>query len=494
MAAETVFALTFGAFGVASLLALAGDGLGRGTGASRLSALLLVAGGGVSLYASWTVPPTVTYGSFISGAAFSGVAGLVGVLGGVCALSTASTESEGASIAQQTALVCLASVGAGVAAQATDVVTLLIALEIAAASGYALVAATRTRASSEAAMKYLVQGAVVTALIALAAAVLVGAYASSGSYPDIVGSIEQGPRLPLLFAMTLLLAGLVFKTGGAPFHSWAPDAYETAPRPVAAFLAGPVKLAMITSLATVAVVIGSAGATQARPMGLLGSQLFPVVAGIAVLSVLVGSLLAWRQKSYTRMLAYAGVAQVGYALIAVAAGNHSAAVFFACTYAIASTGTFVAAHAFSIENPDWDGSTRQLAGAARRRPLLGLALSVLVLSLAGIPPLLGFWGKLQAFRAAVVLAVGFRQPATINLAVLFGVLALVGILGSVISVGYYGSVVRVIYSRPTDEPGRESGQASVSEGVVILLALAVLVLGLAPLVMPFSSALRGFLL
>ena len=402
--------------------------------------------------------------------------------------------SAGAHVGQKAALVCLSAVGAGVAAQATDLLTLLIALEIAAACGYALVASSRTRASSEAAMKYLVQGAVVTALFVVAAAVLMGGYAANGSYVALADSVSQGPRSPLLFGMTLLVAGLVFKTGGAPFHSWAPDAYETAPEPVAGFLAGPVKLAMVASLATVAVVIGGAGVSQTSPVGLLGSKLFPAVAGLAVASIFLGSLIALRQRTYTRMLAYAGVAQVGYALIAVASRNHTAAIFFACTYALASTGTFVAAQAFRAENPRWDGSIDQLAGVARRRPLLGLSVTVLLLSLAGIPPLLGFWGKLQSFQSAIVLALGLRQPATMNLAVLYAVLAAAGIAGSVISVSYYGSVIRTVYADSTDDESDESQPARVPEAVVVVLALAVLVLGVAPLVMPFSAALQGFLL
>ncbi len=379
---------------------------------------------------------------------------MAGVLAGVSVLSSASEEGAGAPVGQQSALVALSVVGAGIAAAATDLVTLVIALEIVAACGYALVAASRTRRSAEASMKYFVQGATVTGLLVVGSAVLIGGYAPSGSLLEIAKAVADGQPVDqaVLLGLTLLASSLVFKAGGAPFHSWVPDAYETAPAPAAAVLSGPVKVAMITALSTLMYVVGGVGASQSAPLGAVGTRLFPLVGALAVISILVGSLTALRQRDYTRMLAYAGVAQVGYALIAVASRNHSAAVFFACTYAIGSTGAFLGSKAMRGSDPDWDGSVEGLRGLGRRRPALGLAVTVLMLSLAGIPPLLGFWGKLQAFQSAVAAGLALQEMGQTGLAGLYAVLALAGIVGSIVSVGYYGSVVRAVYAEPSRGP------------------------------------------
>jgi len=518
--ADTVFAVVFGAYGAAALVALLADAMDRGVLGSRVAAVLLFGGGALSLYSAWSAPPGFAYEIFVVGAGFSGVVGLVGVLAALTVAAAASSASHGAPVGQRTALVALSAVGAGIAAQAYDLVTLVIALEIAAACGYAIVASSRTRASSEAAMKYLLQGAVVTALLVVVLGIFVGGFQSAGDYAALAAISAGGARLPVLLGALLLVASLVFKSGGVPFHSWVPDAYQTSPPSGAAFLAGPVKLTMLASLAIVVMVIGSSGRSDSQPLGVLGATLFPVIGGLAILSILVGSLLALRQRSYTRMLAYAGVAQAGYALIAIASLDPSAAVMFTCTYALASTGAFLAAQVFASDDPAWDGSVEGLAGVARRRPVLGLSVTILMLSLAGIPPLrvarrrpvlglsvtilmlslagipplLGFWGKLQAFQSAVVRALEMGQRSMGDAAIFYGVLAAAGIIGSIISVAYYGAVVRFLYAPSPDETVQPRPASILPESVVVLVAVAAFGLGLAPLFIDFLVAFRGFLL
>ena len=263
------FGVTFAAYGIAALCALLGDALGLGRPSSRLAALALVAGGAVSLSAAWSLPTSVVFGTFVTGVAYSGVIGLAGVLAGVSVLAAASRDNVGAPVGQQSALVALSVVGAGIAAAATDLITLVIALEIAAACGYALVAASRTRRSAEASMKYFVQGAMVTGLLVVGIAVLIGGYAPGGSHLEIAEAVGEGQPVDqaILLGLTLLAASLVFKAGGAPFHSWVPDAYETAPAPAAAVLSGPVKLAMITALSTLMFVVWR---RRGEPGGALG--------------------------------------------------------------------------------------------------------------------------------------------------------------------------------------------------------------------------------
>ena len=144
--------------------------------------------------------------------------------------------------------------------------------------------------------------------------------------------------------------------------------------------------------------------------------------------------------------------------------------------------------------PDWDGSIDGLRGLSRRRPVLGLSVTVLMLSLAGIPPLFGFWGKLQAFQSALAAGLALQEMGQAGLAGLYAVLVLAGIVGSIVSVGYYGSVVRAVYAEPAvDAP--DSVQAdTIAEFAVAASAAAVLLLGIAPLIAPFGLVFKGFLL
>jgi NADH-quinone oxidoreductase subunit N len=226
------------------------------------------------------------------------------------------------------------------------------------------------------------------------------------------------------------------------------------------------------------------------------------IALIAVLSIIVGSVTALRQTSYTRMLGYAGVAQVGYALVAVATtGNIAFSLFFIASYAIASAGTFLAANAFSDVRSDWDGSIEGLAGIGRQAPVLGVATCMLVISLAGIPPLLGFWSKFAVFWSAAsggLVAARLGHPLPAGIAI---VAALAGVIGSIVSLGYYGSVLRVLFApapaaAPLHFDAEDAAEAPAKAGsarvAVGLLALAVALLGAVPLVGGVDALIRLF--
>jgi len=486
---ETAFLLVYGSFGAAAIVALVADAAGTRR-AVPVSAFLIFAGGAVSLYTAWTSQTQLAWGSFVVGAGFSAITGIVGVVCGVVLLAP-DAESEGAA-ASQSSLLTLCAIGAGLAAQSTDVVTLIIALEIAAAAGYALVASARTKPSAEASMKYLIQGAMVTGILVLGVAIAVGAFESTGSYGALASATAGQDGRPLAIAVLLIASALVFKAGGAPFHSWAPDAYQTAPTNVAAFLAGPVKLAMVGALATFVSLVTTSGAHSGRPLGSMGDVLLPMIGGLAMVSIVIGSLVALRQSSYTRMLAYAGVAQVGYALMAIAAQSPGVAAFFTSTYAIATTGAFLAARSFAAESPDWDGSVAELAGIGRRSPILGISVSVLMLSLAGIPPLLGFWGKLQALQSAVTMALNLNaSSAALGLTLWYVAITAVGIAGAVVSLAYYGSVLRVLYA-PTPQAQRDATKGRTPVLIVGAIALVVFIAGLLPLLVPFGALVAGF--
>ena len=203
------------------------------------------------------------------------------------------------------------------------------------------------------------------------------------------------------------------------------------------------------------------------------------------------------------MLGYAGVAQAGYALIGVVVLNPVAAVFFAATYAIATTGTFLAAAAFRQARPDWDGSIEGLAGLGRRTRMLAASVTVLLMSLAGIPPLLGFWGKFEVFAGAIT-ASGRMFLVTGNqlLGWVYALLAAAGVVGSVVSLAYYGSVLQALYLRDPDPDSADARDSEWDEGhsagsgggsrAVAVVALAVVLLGLVPLFLGVSAIVLPF--
>jgi NADH-quinone oxidoreductase subunit N len=203
------------------------------------------------------------------------------------------------------------------------------------------------------------------------------------------------------------------------------------------------------------------------------------------------------------MLGYAGVAQAGYALIGAVVLNPTVAVFFASTYAIATTGTFLAATAFRQVCPDWDGSIPGLAGLGRRFRMLAMSVAVLLISLAGIPPLLGFWGKFQVFAGAVTLSGQmFLVSGNVLLGWVYALLAVVGIAGSVVSLAYYGRVLQALYldepsvvqpSEQAPDPSEDVpvGATAASRAVAVI-ALTVVLLGLVPLFLGMSALILPF--
>ena len=339
-------------------------------------------------------------------------------------------------------------------------------------------------------MKYFVQGAVATGLFLFGLAILVGFYAPSSEYTALNRVfLTVSPLFPALAGAGLVLSALAFKMGAVPFHSWAPDAYETAPIESAAFLASGPKLAAIGA-ASIFVTVVAAGVEAQRVL--------LVVAGLAVLSVLVGSVAALRQRDYRRLLAYAGIAQSGYALIAIALPMAPLAVLYGTTYALAAVGTFLAAAAFTRLRPEWDGSVAGLAGLGRQAPVLSGSLAVLLISLSGLPPFLGFWAKLFVFATGVTYAVGNLEFAP-QLSWALGIAVGAGVLGSVVSLGYYSAILRSLFfdSREVDGQGdmqaageRHSGGSAAL--VVFVLALIVVALSVVPLVMGPGALLDVF--
>lgn len=493
MTPQALIWLTFGPYLFAVLVALFSDAFGpKGsfTGASS-AALLLAAGGLAGMVGGWLLEPVAVYRVFMTGGAHSAIPGLIGALG-AAAVATIP-EARRHSAGQAAALVAFGVIGAGAAAATNDLLMLLIALEIAAVSAYALTALARNARSAEAALKYFILGSVATALFVFGVAVVAPFIGGNTEFKAaavvfVIAPGSAGASAGLL----LILAALLLKAGAAPLHWWVPDAYSEAPPFAAAFMAGAIKLGMVGALGLFVLTGFPAG--EAGILGpdspLAGAMI--VLGVVAALSIVIGALGALGQRSYTRMLAYAGIAQVGYALIALSALNPAAAFILAATYAVAATLSFSAAGAFSALRPQWDGSLTGLAGLGREHPVVGTSVAIALVSLAGIPPLVGFWGKFQVFGAAMASAAASRGTALGNMYV---ALVAVGAVGAVISLGYYASIIRALFFDETpavsSEPGVLSRRVSF---VLVTLAIACLAGGVLPLLFGLSRSVSGFTL
>lgn len=478
--------LTFAPALVGAVACLAVEAFAGRRAGVALAAAGLVLGGAAGLYAGTAARSETVFGAVRAGGLFSAVPGLVLLLSGAVLAGgwREYTQRDGGGAAA--GLVALAAAASGLVAAAFDLTVLLVALETAALCAYALVSEARTSAADEAAMKYFVQGAVATGALVLGFAVLVGAFAPGGGYAALVGAL-QTPEWPsaAIAASVLVFAALAFKMGAAPFHSWAPDAYQSARPEVSAFLSTGPKLAAICS-AAVFVTVVSAGA--------ISREMVLAIAVLAFASVVLGSLLALRQRSFARMLGYAGVAQAGYALIGAALLRPEMAVFFGATYALATTGAFMSGAAFKRVDPEWDGSIGGLAGMGRRAPVVSVALAGIFVSLAGIPPFLGFWGKFQLFIGAGLAGINAVSSDAL-LGWTYLLLAAIGVLASVVSLGYYGGVMRALFLDPAaHEEGTMARSAGGPGAVVALVALLVLALGIVPLFAGLSAIAAPFVL
>ncbi len=483
MSTEIGFAAPFVLALLGAVGSLAADAFDRERVAVAAASIGLGLGAVFAGIVAATVAPKLVWSIFVTGAGFSMAVAVVMGLGALAVAASLSARREHSTAVG--GLVAVSAVALGALAATVDIVVMLIALETAAVAGYALVALARDARSHEAAMKYFVQGAVATSFFVFG----LGGALASGALVFNAGRISFGSGVSDVAASTtavvFLLAAFAFKLSAFPFHSWAPDAYETAPAEAAAFLSSAVKVAALVATYTVIT------AFMAQPD--LAARLQWLIAGLAAASIVFGNLAALAQRSYTRLLGYSGIAQVGYGLIAVATGNGNAALMFATAYGCAAAGAFAAARAYRTLEPDWDGSIAAMAGLSKRAPVLAASLAVLLFSLTGIPPLFGFWGKFMVFLSAA------SDPQWVWLVIL-------GLLGSVVSFGYYGRVLRSMYFDdaqdvraaklatdaaedstsstaddmpiPDDDRPRRADPATT---VAIVLALVVLLVGLVPL-------------
>ncbi len=375
-------------------------------------------------------------------------------------VSVDQLERRGLAHPEYYPLMLLSAVGAIVMGSAGDLITLVLGLEILSLPVYALSAwRTSARQSQEAGMKYFLLGAFASAVLIYGAALVYGA---SGSfvYADIKSALAAGAPLALASVGGLLvLGGLAFKAALAPFHQWAPDVYTGAPTTVTTFMSVVVKTAAFAALVRML--------TALAPD--LAGWLTTALAVMVALTLVVGNLGALLQRGLKRMLAYSAVAHAGY--IGLALLDHSQAGLQATAWYL-SAYTFMNVGAFAVlvlimQSDDSGDEIERFAGLGRRRPLLALCMTLFMLSLAGIPPLAGFAGKLMVFQSAI--AAGYTW------------LAVLGILTSVVALVYYFRVIGVMYFRPEPDDEQVVERGSRSSGLAIALAvLGTVLLGILP--------------
>ena len=383
---------------------------------------------------------------------FAGVAAVI-ILASVDMLERSRFQSE------YLALVLASTTGMMLMASTVDLIAIFAALELQAISFYVLVAFLKDGCSSEAALKYLLLGAVSTALTLYGMAYLFGLSGSTNlnEIASFVADADSGTRSALVLAAVFLAAGLGFKMAVVPFQMWVPDVYQGAPTPITAYLSVASKAAGFAVVMRIFVVALGEGA--------ITSDWSNMFAAIAAISMTVGNVAALVQSDIKRMLGYSSIAQAGTFLIGLAAVaaedpqlllGTSAVVFFLGTYAFTNLGAFIAV--IAISNKIASDQIADYAGVAKRSPWLAGGLAVCLISLTGIPPTAGFWGKFWVFNAAVQADLVW--------------LALIGVLNSVISVYYYVGVVLRMY---TQEPASEEAFAP---SPYLGFALAAAVVGL----------------
>lgn len=346
-------------------------------------------------------------------------------------------------------LILTALLGMMVTAAAQELVTIYVGIELISLSFYALVGYRRDeKESTEAALKYFLLGSFAIALWLYGAAIIYGL--SGSTYLVEIAAGLSGNFGPLAFAgMFLMIVGFGFKTGLAPFHMWVPDTYQGAPTPATAYLAvGSKAAAFAVFMRVMATAFGSHYADWAVLLGI-----------IAAVTMTWGNIAALPQTNIKRMLAYSGVAHAGYTLVGIVALSSvgaSAVMFYLFGYLFANLGAFAVVVAFA--NRTGSETIGDYAGLRWRSPFLALGLAICLLSLAGIPPLAGFLGKLYLFVGAM------QQGGWLM------TLVIIAAINSAVSLFYYVNVIRTMYFLPARDETPIAAPAGVSVTVVVAMA------------------------
>jgi NADH-quinone oxidoreductase subunit N len=412
-------------------LALLMIGVFSGAAGSRLVtwlAVLLIIVAGVALA---FVPPSVTAfnGAFVIDP-FAHLLKLLVLLGSAVAIVMSVGYMNAAKFDrfEFPVLIVTATFGMLLMISANDLISLYLGLETQSLSLYVIAAINRDSVkSTEAGLKYFVLGALSSGMLLYGASLIYG-FTGQTTFGGIAAALTgDHASLGLLFGLVFLISGLAFKVSAVPFHMWTPDVYEGAPTPVTAFLAAAPKVAAMALF--VRVMVG--------PFAAVTHDWQQIVTFISIASMVLGAFAAIGQRNIKRLMAYSSIGHMGYALVGLAAGNQAGVegvVIYLLIYVAMTIGTFVCIIAMRrATGPVED--IADLAGLSRTNPVMAFFFAMLLFSLAGIPPLAGFFAKFYVFLAAIQAGL---YP-----------LAVIGVLASVVGAYYYLRIVKIMYF---DEP------------------------------------------
>jgi NADH-quinone oxidoreductase subunit N len=415
------------AFGAMVLLML-GAYRGQGTTAlvTGLAVCLLIVVGVLEL----TLPAgkLVTFGGSFIVDDFARFLKIVALIGSVATLvlSVEFLSDPSRRIFEYAILVLLSTLGMMVLISAGDLIMLYLGLELMSLALYVVAASNRDNLkSTEAGLKYFVLGALSSGMLLYGASLIYG-FTGTVSFAGIAAAAKTG-SIGIVFGIVFLLAGLCFKVSAVPFHMWTPDVYEGAPTPVTAFFASAPKVAALAVFTRVALTAFPGIVTQWQQ----------IVVFVAIASMALGSFAAIGQKNIKRLMAYSSIGHMGFALVGLAAGTAEGAqgvLVYVAIYVAMTLGSFAVILTMK-RNGQAVENISDFAGLSRTNPVVAFFFAMLLFSLAGVPPLAGFFGKWYVFVAAIK-------------ADLF-TLAVIGVLTSVVGAYYYLSIVKVMYF---DEP------------------------------------------
>ena len=427
-----------------------------------VAGVLVVSGGGQTVEAFG--------GSFISDR-FSQFMKLATLIGSAAALllSDAYLASTKRRAFEFPLLVLISTIGMMLMISAHDLIALYLGLELSSLALYVVASFDRDSVkSTEAGLKYFVLGALSSGMLLYGASLIYG-MTGTVSFAGIAAALKGGAGIGVIFGLAFVLAGLSFKISAVPFHMWTPDVYEGSPTPVTAFFAVAPKTAAIALLVRVV--------EQAFPS--ISGQWQQIIVFVAIASMVLGAFAAIGQKNIKRLLAYSSIGHIGYVLVGLSAGTVdgvAGVAIYMVIYLVTTLGAFACVLSMQRGGHYYE-DIDDLAGLSKTNPALAFALAMIMFSLAGIPPLAGFFAKWYVFAAAVNSGLY--------------ALAVTGVVASVVGAFYYLRIVKIMYF---DEPKEAFSSASLSVRLIASLA-AILVFGFAlapaPLVDVANAAARS---
>lgn len=435
-----------------------------GVGALVATAALVLLTGG---------KPQVSFNGMFVTDSFSGFMKVLVLLGSAVSLvvSIGYNEKEKTARMEYAVLVLLSTVGMLAMVSANDLISLYIGLELQSLALYVLAAFQRDKLrSNEAGLKYFVLGALSSGMLLYGSSLIYG-FSGTTSFETLAHVVASGQApVGLIIGIVFVAVGLSFKVAAVPFHMWTPDVYEGAPTAVTAFFAVAPKIAAVSLLIRF----------LEGPFGAIAGEWRQIVWFVSIASMLLGAFAAINQKSIKRLMAYSSISHVGYALIGLAAGTQTGIrgiLIYMAIYLFMNVGTFGVILCMRRQGEEV-GNISDLGGLGRTHPGLAASLAIFMFSMAGIPPLAGFFSKVYVFLAAVDSGLY--------------VLAITGVLSSVVAAFYYVRIVKIMYF---DEPagafdpvGRELQWVIGACAAVILF----LIVGLEPLASSAQAAAGTF--